>query len=191
MTAHGIYQFYVNGVRYDNREFAPENTSYHKLLQYQTYDITPLLQMGKNVFGIIIGDGWWCGRVGTTGDSCQYGNKLGLLFESVITYHDGSKQIITGSQGKSMSGPIIFSDLFVGEKYDARKELSGWLKTDYDDSNWDEVKEVDYPIDNLVGQSSEPVRIINSFKPKELLKHQLTKQLLMLVKLLLDLLNFH
>ena len=67
MTAHGIYQFYVNGVRYDNREFAPENTSYHKLLQYQTYDITPLLQMGKNVFGIIIGDGWWCGRVGTTG----------------------------------------------------------------------------------------------------------------------------
>lgn len=64
MTAHGIYQFYVNGVRYDNREFAPENTFYHKLLQYQTYDITPLLQMGKNVFGIIIGDGWWCGRVG-------------------------------------------------------------------------------------------------------------------------------
>ena len=59
-------QFYVNGVRYDNREFAPENTSYHKLLQYQTYDITLLLQMGKNVFGIIIGDGWWCGRVGTT-----------------------------------------------------------------------------------------------------------------------------
>ena len=58
-----------------------------------------------------------------------------------------------------MSGPIIFSDLFVGEKYDARKELSGWLKTDYDDSNWDEVKEVDYPIDNLVGQSSEPVII--------------------------------
>ena len=45
MTAHGIYQFYVNGVRYDNREFAPENTSYHKLLQYQTYDITPLLQI--------------------------------------------------------------------------------------------------------------------------------------------------
>ena len=170
MTAHGIYQFYVNGVRYDNREFAPENTSYHKLLQYQIYDITPLLQMGKNVFGIIIGDGWWCGRVGTTGDSCQYGNKLGLLFESVITYHDGSKQIITGSQGKSMSGPIIFSDLFVGEKYDARKELSGWLKADYDDSNWDEVKEVDYPIDNLVGQSSEPVRIINSFKPKRIIK---------------------
>lgn len=83
VTAHGVYRLYVNGIRPDNREFAPENTSYYHILQYQTYDVTDFLKEGKNVFGIILGDGWWAGRVGVSGDSYQYGDKLGLLLEAV------------------------------------------------------------------------------------------------------------
>lgn len=169
ITSHGVYQLQVNGVRPDNRELAPENTSYHKILQYQTYDITLLLQNGQNVLGVILGDGWYIGRVGTTGDSCQYGDKLGLLLETVITYFDGTQEIISGEQGVSSTGPILFSDLFVGEKYDARKEMIGWSKPNFDDQNWIPVHKVNYDKDNLIGQSSEPVRIVESFRPKQII----------------------
>lgn len=169
ISVHGIYQLYINGSRIDNRELAPEHTSYHKLLQYQTYDLTNFIKNGQNVIGVIIGDGWWRGRVGTTGDSCQYGNKLGLLLEGIITYFDGTTQVFSGEQGVSSSGPIIYSDLFVGEKYDARKELNDWSTVSYDDSSWQKVIPVDYPMNNLIGQSSEPVKIVETFKPKKII----------------------
>lgn len=169
-TAHGIYRLEVNGKRADEREFAPENTSYHKILQYQTYDVTKHIKEGKNAFGVIIGDGWWAGRVGVSGDSCQYGDKLGLLFEAVIWYKDGEKEIITGEQGISNTGPILFSDLFVGEKYDARLELGGWSMPDYDASGWKWVKKVDFPMGNLVGQSNPPVRTVKILTPTEILR---------------------
>ena len=168
VTAHGVYRLYVNGIRPDDREFAPENTSYYHILQYQTYEITDFLKEGKNVFGIILGDGWWAGRVGVSGDSCQYGDKLGLLLEAVIGYEDGTEEIITGEQGVSSTGPIIFSDLFVGEMYDARKELDGWNQPDYGDGDWKPVKKAEYPMDNLVGQYDPPVRIGKSFRPAEI-----------------------
>ena len=157
ITAHGLYRLTVNGVRPDGREFAPENTSYHKILLYQTYDLTPLLREGENVLGVILGDGWWAGRVGTTGDSCQYGDKLGLLLELRADYQDGHSQRVTGEEAFSHTGPILFSDLFVGEKYDARRELPGWDRPGFDQSGWLPVRKADYPMDNLTGQYAPPV----------------------------------
>lgn len=107
-TAHGVYRLTVNGKRPDDREFAPENTSYDKMLQYQTYDVTKLLVPGENVIGVILGDGWWAGRLGFMGDSGQYGGTLGLLLEAVLTYEDGSMATVTGERARSSTGPIIF-----------------------------------------------------------------------------------
>ncbi|MDO4285075.1 MAG: family 78 glycoside hydrolase catalytic domain [Eubacteriales bacterium] len=164
-TAHGVYTLELNGVQADERELAPENTSYHRILQYQTYDVTPLLQDGENVIGVTLGDGWWAGRVGMSGDSCQYGDKLGLLLEGVVEYEDGNREIVTGEQARSMTGPILFSDLFVGEKYDATRELEGWSLPGYDDSEWRPVRRADYAMENLIGQYAPPVRVIRTLKP--------------------------
>lgn len=59
--------------------------------------------------------------------------------------------------------------MFVGEKYDARKELNDWSTVSYDDSSWQKVIPVDYPMNNLIGQSSEPVKIVETFKPKKII----------------------
>lgn len=170
MTAHGLYRLSVNGKRPDEREFAPENTSYKKLLQYQTYDITDLLQAGKNVLGVILADGWWAGRVGVSGDSCQYGNKTGLLLDCEIEYMDGTCQVVTGEQGVSSTGPILYSDLFVGEKYDARRERKRWDMPEYLAKNWIPVLKAEYPMDNLIGQSAPPVHVIKHISPIEIMK---------------------
>ena len=168
-TAHGVYRLTVNGKRPDDREFAPENTSYDKFLQYQTYDVTDMVTKGENVIGVILGDGWWAGRLGFMGDSGQYGGTLGLLLEAVVTYEDGTSVTVTGESAKSSVGPIIFSDIFVGEKYDARKEMTGWDKPGFDDSGWKSVNTVEYNMDNLTGQYGEPVRPVERLKPHALI----------------------
>ena len=98
----------------------------HKLMYYQTYDITKFLKPGENIIGVMLGDGWWTGRVGTTGDCCQYGDTIGLLMDGRIEYMDGTVTDFSGEEGVSATGPILFSDLFVGEKYDAKQEIEGW-----------------------------------------------------------------
>lgn len=168
-SAHGLYKLSVNGYIADNREFAPENSAYEKILFYQTYDITPSLSSGENVLGIVLGDGWWVGRVGTTGDCCQYGDTIGLLLDAEVEYTDGSKEVFTGENGVSSVGPIQFSDLFVGEKYDAGKELSGWDKPGFDDSSWLPVIPKEYNKEVLTGQICEPVTPYKVFTPFEII----------------------
>lgn len=169
ISVHGIYRIYVNGKRVDDREFAPGITSYQGLLQYQTYDITQFLNDGKNIVGVILADGWWIGRVGLTGDSCQFGQTLGLIVETEVTYQDGTKESFSALNGKSSNGPLIFSDIFVGEKYDATKELDGWSEPLFDDSRWFPLKKVEYDKSNLVGQYGEVVRPISIFTPEKII----------------------
>lgn len=154
-TAHGLYGLEINGICPDERWLAPENTAYNKLLNYQTYDITEYVRSGENTIDVTLADGWWAGRVGTTGDCCQYGDRTALLLNAEIEYMDGSRQTVTAEDGVSATGPIVFADLFVGEKYDATREFSEWRP----------VKKVDYPMDNLVGQRMPPVRPVKVFEP--------------------------
>ncbi len=165
VASHGIYKLYVNGSLYDDREFCPDNTAYQEFIQYQTYELEHKIHTGKNILGLILADGWWCGRIGGSGDSCQYGDRLGFIAQIEIEYEDGSRKVITSENSKSHTGPLIFSDIFVGEKYDATKELLDWCSPEYDDSAWADTHEADYARDCLIGQYGYPVRPIFIKKP--------------------------
>lgn len=169
-TAHGFYRLYLNGERADDREMTPDLMSYEKVLMYQTYDVTEKVREGNNVIGVELADGWWSGRCGMSGDSCQFGETTGLLLEARVTYKDGSVQVVTGENGVSHTGPIVRSDIFVGEKYDARLEMPGWNIADFIEEEWKKVKKVPYGFDNLIGQYGEPVKPIKILVPKEIIK---------------------
>lgn len=169
VTAHGFYRLYVNGQRADESEFCPDLTTYHKVLMYQTYDVTPYIKNGENVFGVELADGWWSGRTGMSGDSCQFGNTTGLLLEGRLTFNDGTVKVITGENGKSSTGPLIFSDIFVGEKYDAQKEISGWNEPEFDDRNWKSVHTVSYDCANITGQYGETVKPYKILEPEKII----------------------
>ncbi|HEY2348038.1 MAG TPA: alpha-L-rhamnosidase N-terminal domain-containing protein, partial [Puia sp.] len=51
ITAHGMYEASLNGKKIGDAFLTPGWTSYHKRLQYQTYDITNLITTGENVIG--------------------------------------------------------------------------------------------------------------------------------------------
>ena len=70
--------------------FGPGWTSYHKRLQYQTYDVTEMLNK-DNAVGVMLGDGWYRGRMGWQNDRAYYGNRLGLLFMMHLRFSDGTE----------------------------------------------------------------------------------------------------
>ena len=162
-TAHGVYELYLNGRRVGNSELAPGFTSYPKFLQYQTYDVTELLQREENVIGVILADGWYAGRIGMTGDSAQYGNKLGFLLQLEIDYCDGdSLKIVSDESFVSSTAEILYSDLYIGEKIDYRLQKAGWSTVQFNAEQWAPVKYADYGYDNLVAQIGEPVRVVDT-----------------------------
>jgi len=117
VTAHGLYEFYVNGQRVGDQLFTPGWTSYNKRLQYQVYDVTQLLKQGDNVVGAVLGDGWYRGRLGWETNWGVWGKKLGLLCQVLIEYKDGDKGIIVSDDAwkGSADGPIVMNSIYDGE----------------------------------------------------------------------------
>ena len=141
VTSHGLYELHLNGQRVGDQLFTPGWTSYHKRLQYQTYDVTSRLKRGDNAAGAILGDGWYRGNIGFSGQRNVYGSRLGLLLQIQIQYEDGHQEVVgTNANWKAATGPILMSEIYHGETYDARLEKSEWDSSSYDDKDWPAVK---------------------------------------------------
>lgn len=170
-TGLGLYELYINGQKVGDQLFTPGWTSYHRRLQYQTYDITSNLTVGVNAIGAILGDGWYRGFLGWKPLRNYYGEKLGFLLQIIVKYEDGSVQIFgTDGTWKSSTGPILESDIYNGEIYDARLEIPGWNRPGFDDSNWKSVRLMDRYQKKLVAAYGPPVRRIQEIKPIAILK---------------------
>lgn len=170
-TALGLYELELNGVRVGDSYFTPGWTSYHHRLQVQAYEITDLLQGGANAVGAILGKGWYRGNLGTRGRRDIYGNQTALLMQLHITYEDNTVEVIATDERWQASGsPILMSELYHGETYDARLEQPGWSKAKFDDSTWAKVQVIEHPIDILLAQENDPVRKIEEIKPIALIK---------------------
>ena len=75
----------------------------------------------------------------------------------------------TDTTWKASTGPIRFSDIYMGETYDARLEKAGWNQTGYDDGDWSGVRLVEHPKDILIAPAGPPVRKIEEIEPVALL----------------------
>jgi alpha-L-rhamnosidase len=147
-TAFGLYDAFVNGAAVAPDEmFNPGWTDYRTVLMYQTYDVTHLIQPGKNALAAQLGDGWFAGHVGYshTGNGGDNANKYGqypaFLGQLEITYTDGAVQTIAtdGSWKVNGNGPYLATDNHDGETYDARREIPGWSTAAFDDAGWPNV----------------------------------------------------
>ncbi|MGC4234706.1 MAG: glycoside hydrolase family 78 protein [Niabella sp.] len=169
ITAHGIYEAKLNGKDISDHLLAPGWTSYHKRLQYQTYDITPLLKPGENAATVAVGDGWYRGFLEWHGKRNWYGKEVGLLYQLEITFANGRKQTIVsdGDWKSSFDGPIKTSDIYNGETFDSRldKPVTAAVA-----KNWESVRIVNAPLDNLAAQQGPPVIRHEQFKALKVIK---------------------
>lgn len=169
-TALGLYELVLNGERVGDSYFTPGWTSYSHTLQTQTYDITALLHAGENVVGALLGNGWYKGNLAWDGKKCIYGDRLALLVQIQIEYDNGEfETILSDDTWKASLSPILMSEIYHGETYDARLEQKGWDTALYDDSSWTSVEIIDQDKQILKPQINEPVRKQEHLKPIALL----------------------
>ena len=95
---------------------APGWTSYHHRLQYQTYDITELLEK-DNEITVTVGNGWYKGELGFDARPNIYGDRTALLAMVRIEYEDGETICIgTDTDWHVETGEILFSLPQTGEQ---------------------------------------------------------------------------
>lgn len=165
VTSLGLYQLFINGQKVSADLFTPGWTSYSKRLQYQAYDITSMIK-SKNAVGAIVGDGWYRGFIGFAGQNNYFGNKLALLVQLQLNYADGtSETIVTDKSWKTSTGPIISADIYDGEKYDSRLEMTGWNNPGFDESKWMTASLAEKPSASLIAPQGEVVKAIQELKP--------------------------
>ncbi len=171
ITSHGLYEAHLNGKRIGNQYLTPGWTSYATRLQYQTYDVTSLINTGKNAAGVLLGDGWYRGWLAWDGNKNVYGKNLGLLFQLEVKYADGSTEIITSNdKWKCASSAITRSGIYYGEAYDARLEKKGWTQSVFNDSDWLSVRKIQTNNENLIAASAPPVSKHEEFKAIKIFK---------------------
>ena len=139
ISALGVFNVYINGEPVSNDYLSPGWTDYLKHLPMVTYDITNKVQK-KNGIGVVLGDGWALGHLGSTTTFKRTGYSDRIEFSATITveYEDGTKEeIITDETWRATQGAIRRSDIHMGEYIDTRLSVGNFSDPDYDDASWD------------------------------------------------------
>ena len=123
ITSRGCYYAEINGVRVGDFILAPGFTS-RRRVQYQSYDITSMLG-AQNSLDVLVGDGWYKGKINFAVDQGKEELKKALIAEVVLTYKNGEvERIITDEGWLAKKDKLRMAELYDGEIYDALFEDS-------------------------------------------------------------------
>lgn len=168
-TGLGLYQFFLNGEKVGEDEMTPGWTSYRKHLLYQTYDVKDLLKEGTNVAGAMLGPGWYKGAMGLTKSRNNYGDQMGFAMQIHIRYEDGSEEdILTDETWKGCDSPIVFSEIYHGEIYDASLEREGWCSSVNPEGEWKDTVFVPFDVRVIRAQNGARVKMIDKVEAKRI-----------------------
>ncbi len=173
----GYYEAWLNGNKVGDHVLDPGFTTYRKEVLYSVYDVTGMLEKGKNVAAVMLGSGWWnplpllifgrfdLRKIQQTGRPC-------VKAEIQVTYIDGTKEIIiTDESWQRAPGPVIQNNVYLGEKHDARLEQKNWNTFYPEKSAWTNAVVTDGPSGQLVAQMAPPIRVTKIVKPVKIYEH--------------------
>jgi len=120
VTALGVYEAKINGLRIGREYFSPGFTNYNRALPFRSYDISDELHVGTNHIEVLVGEGWYRGMYRGDKPRDNFGDQPGLMANIVLIYKDGSRQVVPTDESWQMrwSG-IGYSELYNGEFFDS------------------------------------------------------------------------
>lgn len=121
VTAHGLVEVFLNGVRVGDDELIPGFTSYRKRLQVFSYDVANLLHPGANRVEVLLSDGWFRGRHGFERRPDGFGAETALLLAIEV----GNVRVATDAAWQARPSTITRADLMDGQAIDFRLADSG------------------------------------------------------------------
>ncbi len=154
----GYSELYLNGKKLGDEVLGPGVTCYDKHILYRTYEVTDKMTGKGDVFGILLGYGWYGKRVAN--------------FQLYVTFEDGSETEVHSYSNYRWwfaSSPIVANSIYSGESYDARKEddypggfASGKLEGNYNHS-WFGSVHTEQTHGELVPQEIDPIRVLGEY----------------------------
>jgi alpha-L-rhamnosidase len=166
-TALGAYDASINGRPVSDAILAPEITVATSHILYQSYDVTALIAQGGNVLGATVADGFYASPFGWRIERYGFG-PAPRRFRAMlrVDYEDGSQDwVTTGPDWKIATSPILKSEIYDGETYDARLVQSGWDAPGFDDSGWSAVTLGVAPNTRLIAQTSPALERMGILEP--------------------------
>ncbi|HEV2536396.1 MAG TPA: alpha-L-rhamnosidase N-terminal domain-containing protein, partial [Streptosporangiaceae bacterium] len=99
ITALGLYEAFIDGQRVGDAELTPGYTQYRERVQYQAFDVGPLLRPGRHVLAVLLADGWYRGQVGLPRAADQYGTAVALRAQVEVESQDGVAWRVVAATG--------------------------------------------------------------------------------------------
>ena len=160
----------VNGNPASDSVLDPGFTDYSKTVLYTTHDVTALLKPGENVIASVLGSGHFDDATRTWDwgwEKAQWRGVPRLRLDLRVTHTDGTETLVrTDDSWKvSVDGPTRYDSYYLGETYDARREIAGWDRPGFDDARWAAARVVDAPEGTLRAQVQEPIRVVDKRAP--------------------------
>lgn len=159
----GLYEFGLNGSKAGDECLSPGLCAYDKWLPYQTLDLSGSVKTGENLVEISLGNGWYKGRYGLDHKrEFHYGEEFACICELVLTYGDGTQQVIaTGTESwQARRSAIMDSSIFDGETRDDT----------FTDTAVYKVKAAGINTALLEARRSPATKIMHRIKPIEIIK---------------------
>ncbi|MBD5781608.1 family 78 glycoside hydrolase catalytic domain [Pelagicoccus sp. NFK12] len=178
VTARGIFEVEINGKRVGRDAFAPGWTDYFQRIETLTYDVTDYLVEGRNVIGARVAKGWYAGEegegIGKLGPS-DVNRGLGgqvqeFLCQLEIAGAGGSEVVVATDDSWTYfdQGPVVKSEIYWGEDYDARNEIPGWSSVGYDAAGWKRVEAASLDGVSLLPKTFQTVTVRKVLTPTEI-----------------------
>ena len=126
----GYFEARLNGDKVGDHRLESAWTVYDKRVSYVAYDVMSQVKPGRNALGVMLGGGWY---------ATKEFRRPAMTALLCLEYRDGGTQEIrTEPDGWKFfaDGPIQSDSIYIGEVYDARREVPGWDESGFDDLGW-------------------------------------------------------
>ena len=175
ITAAGYYSAIINQFPLDKNYCDPAWTDFSKRVYYTQYDITDKIKTGENAIGVTLGNGFYnplplkfWGNLNLR-DYLPTGRPV-FIAKIKIEYVTGkTEELITNQQWEYAYGPIMRNNVYLGEVYDARKEIAGWNTSNFNDTTWSPAIEKAGPGGQLIKTFFPNIQEIDRKKPVKII----------------------
>lgn len=107
----------------------------------------------------MLGAGWYKGDIGFNRVRNYYGKCTAFSCQLTVEYEDGSRETFCADDTWiGTDSPVVFSEIYDGEIYDARLEISGWNKNHCTSGTWVPVRALPFDTKVLTAQAGAKVR---------------------------------
>lgn len=156
----GWHESWLNGARLGDEVLQPAQTDYERRVFYVAHDVTSQVRQGDNAIGIWVGDGFYHQDRVWGPKGLSYGEPR-VRAQLEITYKDGERLWVpTDSSWQCKVGPVVSSNVYAGEEFDARSDDARWAATDGKTEGWMPVRKLEPPGGELVAMNLPPCRRI-------------------------------